>query len=97
MMNISNDQWKSGQQATERRVQHDHDADRGHCGVLVGGDAAHGHHCATHHLLKVGETQNLKIRSVSEIYFPASRTFLIMTSRKGLCSSSTSVFTSPIL
>ena len=67
MMNISNDQWKSGQQATERRVQHDHDADRGHCGVLVGGDAAHGHHCATHHLLKVGETQNLKIRNLSEL------------------------------
>ena len=69
VINFSNDQWKSGQQATARRVQHDYDADRGDCGVLVGGDAADGHHCAAHHLIKVGETQYyLKIRNLSELF-----------------------------
>ena len=59
MMNFYNEKWKSGQQATERRVQHDHDADRGDCGVLVGGDAAYGYHCSAHHLIKVGENSIL--------------------------------------
>ena len=54
-MNSSKSQWKSGQQAAERRLQHHHDADRRDRGVPVGGDAAHGDHRAPHHFIKVGE------------------------------------------
>ena len=54
-MNSSKSQWKSGQQAAERRLQHHHDADRRDRGVPVGGDAAHGYNRAPHHLIKVGE------------------------------------------
>ena len=55
LINSSKSQWKSGQQAAERRLQHHHDADRCDRGVPVGGDAAHGDHRAPHHLVKVGE------------------------------------------